>query len=72
MSSRAGGEFELGLLEASGQGAVFLPEPLAFDQQAEASLEVQVGEVGLAALFFQGLGHALQAQGVEFVEGLGA
>lgn len=63
-----GGELELGAVKARRQGAILLPEPLPFDQQAEPGFEVQVGEVGLAALFFQGLGHAVEPEGVKFVE----
>ncbi len=56
-----GREFELSAMETRGQGAILLPDPLPFDQQAEAGLEVQVGEVGLATLFFEGLGHAVES-----------
>jgi hypothetical protein len=34
---------------------------LPFDQQAQPSFKIQLGDLGLAALFFQGLGHAVQA-----------
>ena len=67
---QAGGDFELGRVEAPGEGAVFLPGPLPFDQQAQPSFKIQLGDLGLAALFFQGLGHAVQAQRREFFERL--
>ena len=57
------GQLELGSFEASGQRPVFFPGPLAFDQQGQAFLKLQFEYVGLPALFFQGLGHAVQAQG---------
>ena len=49
----------------NGQAAVFLPEPLAFDQQGQAVFEGQRDDVVLLALFFEGLGQARQAQGAE-------
>jgi len=66
----AGGDFELGAVEPGGEGPIFFPQPLAFGEQAEPRFKIQLGDVWLAALFFQGLGHAFQAEGLEFIEGL--
>lgn len=64
------GQFESGRLDAGGQPAVLPPQPLAFDQQRQAGFEIQVRDVILAPLFFQGLRHALQTQGIKFIEAL--
>jgi len=58
----------LRILQADRQAAVFLPEPLAFDQQGQPAFEAQRNEVVLLALFFEGLDQARQAQGAEFFE----
>jgi hypothetical protein len=57
------GDLQLGVLEPRGQRAILLPKPLPFDQQPEAFLEVQIADGALAALFFEGFEHALQAHG---------
>ena len=67
---QAGGDLQLRVVQARGQRPVFSPQPLAFDQQGQPVFKIQLADVGLAALFFQGLGHALQAQGQEFVHRL--
>ena len=64
------GELELGSFEAPGQSPVFLPGPLTFDQQRQAFLKLLFEDAGLLALFFQGLGHAFQAHGPQFFQGL--
>ena len=68
---QAGGELQLGVVEPRRQGAVFFPQPLSFDQHRQPGLKVQRADVALAALFFQGLCHALQAHGNEFFQVLG-
>ena len=58
---QSGTDFELRILQARGQFPVLPPEPLTFDQQAQPIFKIQLADIGLATLFFQGLGHALQA-----------
>jgi hypothetical protein len=55
------GDLELSSVESSGQGSIFFPGPLPFDQQGQAFLEVQLQDLGLLALFFQSLSQAFQA-----------
>ena len=55
------GKLELGPCETGRQGSVFFPGPLPFDQQGQPFLKIQVEDVGLLTLFFQGLRHAFQA-----------
>jgi hypothetical protein len=59
---------ELSVPESRRQAAVFFPQPLAFDQESETRLEIEVGDVALAALFFEGIGHAVQTEGAELLE----
>lgn len=68
---RAGvGELELGALEPGRHGTILLPGPLTFDQECQPFLKLELEHAGLSALFFEGLGHAFQAQGAEFFESL--
>jgi len=55
-------EFEPRLCEPSGQGAVLLPGPLLVDQQSEAFLEAEVGDVGVFLLLLKGVGHAVESR----------
>ena len=55
---------ESSVFQASGQGTVFLPDPLSFHQDGQPILEVQIGAVGLLSLFLPGLGHAVELHGV--------
>jgi hypothetical protein len=64
-----GRDFELGLLEAGDQRPVGSPQPLPLHQQRQTLFEVQIEDVGIAALFLQGLDHALQAEGPQLVHG---
>ena len=64
------GKLELCAFEPCGHGAVFFPAPLAFDQQRQPFFEIQLEDVALLALFFEGLDHAFQAQGSEFFQRL--
>ena len=66
----AGGLFEVGVSQAGGQGAVFLPDSLAFHQKGQSLVEAQVTAVGLLPLFLPGVGHAVELHGVEFFHGL--
>src|SRR6267142_741649 len=63
---QAGADFELRVLQANGQAAVFLPQPLPFDQEGQPVFEAQRDDVVLVALFFEGLGHAFEAQSPQF------
>ena len=67
---QTGRDFELCLLEARRERAVLFPTPLPFDQQAQASFKIQLGDLGLTALFFQGRSQAVQVQGVELFQSL--
>jgi len=67
---QAGSDLQLRPVQARGQRPVFPPQPLPFDQQAQAFLEIQLADVRLAALFLQRLGHAFQTQSDEFFHGL--
>jgi hypothetical protein len=58
------GEFQPG-----GEALVLPFDDLAIDHQGETILERQGGDVGLAALLVEGLGHAGQAEGDEAIEG---
>ena len=67
---QTGGDLQLRVVQSRGQRPVLSPQPLSFDQQGEAFLEIQLADVGLAALLLQGLSHALQSQSQEFFHGL--
>jgi hypothetical protein len=41
--------------------------PLGIDEQAEAILEAELGELGVAELALEGLSHRGQPQGAQFV-----
>jgi hypothetical protein len=58
---------QFGLGEAASQGAVLSPSPLLIDEQGEAFLKAQFPEVRLLGLGVKGFGHALEAQGVQFI-----
>src|SRR5580698_6708804 len=58
---------ELGQLQPSGQSAVLLPSPLAVHQQAEPLFEAQLAGIGALILFTEGLGHAVQLHGLQFL-----
>jgi hypothetical protein len=67
---QGGGDSQLPIMQPRRHRPIFFPEPLPFHQQAKAALKIQLADVVLAALFFQGLGRALQAHGTEFFQGL--
>jgi hypothetical protein len=67
---QTGGDLQLRVVQPRGQRPVLPPQPLSFDQQSKTFFEIQLADVGLAALLFQRLGHALQTQRQEFVQGL--
>jgi hypothetical protein len=60
---------EASLFEAALQAAVTAGGKLAVQEQAKALLEAQAGAVGVLELFFEGRGHAGQAQGAQLVQG---
>ena len=60
---------EIGLLQAAAQLALLALGPLGVHEQAEAVLEAEGGELGIAQLPLAGLGEGRQAQGHQFVEG---
>lgn len=57
-------------LEQPRQAAVVAREPLALEEESEALVEVETREVRDAALFFQGVCHAGEAERMKEVEGL--
>ena len=48
------GEAQLGLAQIAHQALVLAPQPLGLDQQREALIEAEPGDVGLAALLLPG------------------
>ena len=66
----AGRQLEPGGPEVSLHPGVLLPVPLAIDEQAEALGEAQGIAGGALELLPEGVGHAVEFQGVEFFEGL--
>lgn len=66
----AGRQLEPGGPQIPLHPGVLLPVPLAIDEQAEALGEAQGIASGLLELFLEGVGHAVEFQGVEFFEGL--
>ena len=58
-----GGLPQRGELQARGEALVLALDRLAVDHQGETLLEGECGDVGLAALVVEGLGHAGQAEG---------
>ena len=65
-----GGIAELGRLQPPGQLALLAGGPLGVDQQAEAFLEAQRGDIVGPELVLDGLGHGPQLHRVQFVERL--
>ena len=63
-------DLQLGVFEAGRQTPVLAPDPLAFHQQGQPGFKVQLSDVALVTLFFEGLSHAFQAQGLEFFQRL--
>src|SRR5712692_8865421 len=60
---------QFGLGQPACEGPILPPVPLLIDQQSEPFLETQLGDPGLLRLGAKGLGHAVQAQGVQLLEG---
>ncbi len=67
---QSGGDFQLRRMQPRRHRPIFFPDPLPFHQQTQAALEIQLADIRLTVLFFQGQGHALQPQGLEFFQGL--
>ncbi|OWK35365.1 hypothetical protein PSOLE_46950 [Pseudomonas oleovorans subsp. oleovorans] len=65
----AGVVLEPGLAQAAAQALVIAFGQLAVDQQAEAFFEAQAVDVRGFQLFIQRLEHAVQAQGLQLVQG---
>ena len=65
----AGGLAQLRLAQARGQATVFPLRELAVDEESEALLEGEGRDVGHLELLDEGLIHASEAQGLEFIEG---
>ncbi len=61
-----GADSELGLAQPDGGALGVAAGDLALDEQGEAIFEDESAEVGVAALVFEGLGYADQAEAVEF------
>ena len=64
-------QLELGFLEGAGQALVLPGQPLGVDEQAEAFIEAEGGQLGVLLLLGPGLGHGRQLEGVQLVEGRG-
>src|SRR5712692_7136709 len=60
---------EVGLAQAAPELALLALGPLGVHEQAEAVLEAERGELGVAELALTGLGEGRQAQGHQFVDG---
>jgi hypothetical protein len=65
------GEFEFGLLEGTGQAFVLPGEPLGLDEQRQALVEGQAGHLGALVLVGPGLGHGVELESLQLVEGGG-
>ena len=63
-------KMELGHLEEPGEAPVVAEGDLPFQEEGQTVVEGEALDVGHAHLFFQGLGHAGEAELVELVEGL--
>ena len=60
---------EIGLLQAPAELALFAMGLLRVDEQADAILEAEGGELGVAELAHEGLGEGGQAERTQFVDG---
>ena len=60
---------EVGLAQAALELALFAMGPLGIDEQADAILEAEVGELGGAELALEGFRQGGQAQRTQFVDG---
>jgi hypothetical protein len=60
---------QVGLPQAPAELALFAMGPLGIDEQAEAVLEAEGGELGVAELALQGLGERGQTKRTQFVDG---
>ena len=61
-------ELELGLLQGAGEALVLAGAPLGLDEEAEALVEGEGGEVGLLLLRGPGRGHGVELEGLEFLQ----
>lgn len=57
---QCGRHFQLGMMKPGGQCPVIPPKALSFDEQGQTLFKVQLGDVGLSALFLQRLSHTVQ------------
>jgi hypothetical protein len=64
-------QLELGFLEGAGQTLVLPSQPLGVDEQPEALIEAEGGQLGVLLLLGPGLGQGGQLEGVQLVEGRG-
>src|SRR5262245_29993605 len=60
---------EIGLPQVPAELALFAMGPLGVDEQADAVLEAERGELGVAELALQGLGERGQTERTQFVNG---
>jgi hypothetical protein len=65
----AGGLAQLRLAQARDEAPVFPLREFTIDQESEALLEGEGRDVGHLELLDEGLIHAREAQGLQFVEG---
>jgi len=54
-------------LQTTCQRPVFFPEPLPIDQQGKTFFETQLVQLGGFQLSTEGIGHAVQFHGVQFL-----
>jgi hypothetical protein len=65
------GQLQLGLLEGTGDALVVAGEPLGIDEQAEALVEAQARQRGVLLLLGPGVGHGVELEGLQLVQGRG-
>ena len=70
-SRQACGEFQLGLLEGAGDALVVAGEPLGVDEQAEALVEAEARQLGVLLLLGPGVGHGVELELLQLVQGRG-
>ena len=63
-------ELELSTSQATGQGAVFFPDPLLVDQQAKPFFKAEAGDLGVFLLLAEGVRHAVELHRVELFQSL--
>ena len=64
-------ELELGLVQRADEPLVLAGEPLGLDEEGEAFVEGEAGEISGVLLVGPGLGHGQELEGLELLDGGG-